>query len=134
VSGVAETAYIPGVCNINAKEVAAQRHTGHIGLALSLIVIGALFTLHAPAEFGFVAAVPFWMVASGYIQARNRFCMGYGRAGTQIADEHITRFVQVISNQDRYKDMLRAAQLRAQAGLWAAGGGAVVAAALAVIG
>ena len=73
--------YVPGTCNIGGAEAAARRRIGVGGLLVTLALAAALFALDAhPALFA-VLALPAFVAATGFIQARTRFCPGYGMHG-----------------------------------------------------
>ncbi len=73
--------YQPGVCNIGPVEIARRRRVGHVGLAATVAVLGALIAIDAPPSFRLAAALPAMISASGYLQARMRFCAAYGQRG-----------------------------------------------------
>jgi hypothetical protein len=73
--------YQPGVCNIGPAEIARRRMVGHIGVIATLVLFGALVVLDAPGIVRLVLALPAAIAASGYIQARLRFCAGFATAG-----------------------------------------------------
>jgi hypothetical protein len=73
--------YQPGVCNIGPAEIRRRRITGHVGLAASLALLAALVVLGAPAAARLLVALPATLSASGYLQARLRFCANYGWRG-----------------------------------------------------
>lgn len=78
--------YIPGVCNINRNEIAQRRKAGHIGLILLVFGLGILLVLNVTPWLRLVLVIPAMLMFIGYLQAKNKFCVGYGRAGLQNAD------------------------------------------------
>jgi hypothetical protein len=74
-------AYQPGVCNIGPMEVARRRMVGHAGLAVTVVVLGTLVAVGAPPLIRLAAGIPAMVSASGYLQARLRFCAGYAQRG-----------------------------------------------------
>jgi len=80
------TNYIPGVCNINPQEVRKRRLSGHVGLALTVVLAAAALILHATWYFRIVLIIPSFISAIGYLQARNKFCVGFASAKQQNAD------------------------------------------------
>ena len=74
-------AYQPGVCNIGPMEIARRRMVGHVGAAATLAVLGTLIAIDAPPLTRLAAGIPAMVSASGYIQARLRFCAGYAQRG-----------------------------------------------------
>src|SRR5262245_49155779 len=78
---VGDATYQPGVCNIGPAEIARRRRAGHVGLIATIGVLAALVAIGAPPIARLVIAVPAAVSASGYIQARLRFCAGFGSLG-----------------------------------------------------
>jgi len=76
-----DRAYQPGVCNIGPMEIARRRMVGHVGLAATAAVLGTLVAIDAPPLTRLAAAIPAMVSASGYLQARMRFCAGYAQRG-----------------------------------------------------
>jgi hypothetical protein len=81
-----QTNYIPGMCNINPAEIRRRRMSGHLGLVISLVLLVALLVLHARWYLRIALIIPLFIAAIGYLQARNKFCVGYAGAGQQHAD------------------------------------------------
>jgi predicted nucleic acid-binding Zn ribbon protein len=81
------SAYIPGVCNINPAEVAKRRKAGHFGLVLFIVLLIVLVVLSVSRYIRIILFVPAFISAIGYLQAKNKFCVGYASAGSQHADD-----------------------------------------------
>ncbi|HEY6609348.1 MAG TPA: hypothetical protein VI277_09150 [Candidatus Limnocylindria bacterium] len=75
------SAYEPGVCNIGREEIARRRMAGHVGAALTLAGLAVLVAIDAPPLARLVLLLPAAVSASGYIQARLKFCAAYGQRG-----------------------------------------------------
>lgn len=73
--------YQPGVCNIGPAEIQRRRMAGHVGLVAFLAVLSALVVTDAPALLRLLVIAPAAVAASGYLQARLRFCANYGWRG-----------------------------------------------------
>jgi hypothetical protein len=73
--------YQPGVCNIGPAEIARRRMVGHVGVITTVVLFGVFVVLDLPAIVRLVLALPAAVAASGYIQARMRFCAGFATAG-----------------------------------------------------
>jgi hypothetical protein len=73
--------YIPGTCNIGPEEIALRRRAGHVGLALTAALGAALLRSDVHPAWRLTLALPAAGAASGYLQARQRFCANYGFRG-----------------------------------------------------
>ena len=73
--------YRPGVCNIGPAEIARRRRAGHVGVILTAGALAVLLAIDAPAWTRLVLIAPAAIAASGYLQARLKFCAGYGQLG-----------------------------------------------------
>lgn len=73
--------YQPGVCNIGPDEIRRRRQAGHIGLIAAVGLFVGLVVVGAPPLARLLVAVPAAMAASGYLQARFKFCAGFGSRG-----------------------------------------------------
>lgn len=77
-SSALEANYQAGVCNIGPAEIHRRRTSGWIGLATTLVVWAAFaFAGLAPA-WHWALFVPAFAGATGFIQARSKFCVNYG--------------------------------------------------------
>ena len=75
--------YVPGACNIGSREIMRRRAVGIAALVFTLIsgyTLLAADDLTRAARWGIF--FPLFVSAIGFIQARNKFCMAYGLAGT----------------------------------------------------
>jgi hypothetical protein len=102
--------YRPGTCNIGPDEIARRRRAGHVGLAASVVLLGVLVAAGAPPLARLLVAFPAAAAASGYLQARLRFCAGFGSRGVfnfgRLGDVQ-----QVRDAEDRQRDRRRAMQI-----------------------
>ena len=73
--------YVAGICNIGPAEIARRRMVGHIGVAATVAAIIGLVAIDAPPVARLLVALPAAGAASGYLQARERFCAGFGSVG-----------------------------------------------------
>lgn len=80
-AAAAGPAYVPGVCNIGPAEIARRMRAGHAGLAATAGLFAGLAALGAPAPARFLVALPAAASASGYLQARFHFCVGFASRG-----------------------------------------------------
>lgn len=81
------TNYVPGVCNINPAEIKQRRNAGHLGVALFIVLLAVLVVLDITRWVRILLVFPAILAAIGYLQAKNKFCVGYGGAGMQHADD-----------------------------------------------
>jgi hypothetical protein len=73
--------YQPGVCNIGAAEISRRRKIGHLGVALTLIILLVELAAGWPAWTRLVTVLTAGLAASGYLQAYYHFCAGFGSRG-----------------------------------------------------
>jgi hypothetical protein len=111
-TSLAPAEYQSGVCNIGPAEIARRRRAGHIGLAAALVLLAVLVAVDAPNWTRLVIAIPTIVSASGYIQARLRFCAGFGSRGIFNFGE-VGPTVRVADDADRARDRARARQIGA---------------------
>ncbi len=107
--------YVPGVCNINIAEIKSRRTAGHIGLALTLVIGVVLIALDANRYVRLILFIPIFIAAIGYLQARNKFCVGYGSAGMQNASEGSDVAASVEESSAKHADKSRAQKMNLQA-------------------
>jgi hypothetical protein len=70
--------YIPGTCNIGSEEIALRRRAGHVGLAATAALATVLIRSDLHPAWRLTLALPAAGAASGYLQARQRFCANFG--------------------------------------------------------
>jgi hypothetical protein len=104
--------YVPGSCNIGPHEIALRRRAGHVGLALSAALAAALLRSNLHPAWRLTLALPAAGAASGYLQARQRFCADFGFRGVYNFDTR-GHEQQVASAQARAEDRRRALQISA---------------------
>ena len=102
--------YQPGVCNIGPAEIARRRRAGHVGLAATLVLLTRTRGDRRPAAGRLLVALPAAAAASGYLQARFKFCAGFGSKGIYNFGELGTT-VQVEEAEARRRDRSRANQI-----------------------
>ena len=78
--------YVPGSCNIGPAEIALRRRAGHAGLVVAAALGAALLRSDLPRAWRLTLAVPAAGAASGYLQARERFCADFGWRGVYNFD------------------------------------------------
>jgi hypothetical protein len=108
----AATGYQPGVCNIGPAEIARRRRGGHAAAAAAIGLLVVLVVVGAPPLLRLTVALPAAAAASGYLQARLKFCAGFGSRGVfNFGDVGPTN--QVIDAESRKRDRARANQIGA---------------------
>ena len=107
---IAGLEYRPGVCNIGPEEIAARRRGGHIALIATVVLLVFLVAIGAPPLTRLLIAIPAVGAASGYLQARLRFCAGFGSRGVfnfgPVGPRH-----EVADADARARDRARARQI-----------------------
>jgi hypothetical protein len=109
---VAPADYQAGVCNIGPAEIARRRHAGHIGIVAALALLAVLVAIDAPNWTRLLIAIPAIGAASGYIQARLKFCAAFGSRGIFNFGE-VGPTERVADDADRARDRARARQIAA---------------------
>lgn len=107
-------AYVPGVCNINHAEIARRRMVGIVGVIIFGVIAVDLVTLSISHWWRLILAIPAFIAAVGLLQARSKFCVGYGSAGLQNADEGSATAAAVTDTTALGKDKQKARQINLQ--------------------
>jgi hypothetical protein len=113
-------AYIPGVCNINPTEVAKRRLLGRIGLLAYVCILILFLVISINRFYRILLFLPALLGASGYLQAKNKFCVGYAGSGMENASIGSEEASKVINHKDVSTDKNRAKQMNIQAAAIAA--------------
>jgi hypothetical protein len=100
------------VCNIGPAEIRRRRRAGHAGLVTTVVVLLVLVAVQAPQAARLVIALPAAVAASGYLQARLRFCAGFGSRGI-FNFGPLGTTEAVIDEAARARDRARARQIGA---------------------
>lgn len=109
-ASTADEGYQPGTCNIGLAEIARRRRAGHVGLGAAIVLFAGLVAIGAPPLSRLLVALPAAAAASGYLQARLRFCAGFGSRGVYNFGE-LGQTVQVDDAEARRRDRARATQI-----------------------
>ncbi len=102
--------YQPGTCNIGPAEIARRGRAGHVGLGAAIVLFAGLVAIGAPPLSRLLVALPAAAAASGYLQARLRFCAGFGSRGIYNFGE-LGQTLQVEDTEARGRDRARATQI-----------------------
>ena len=110
---IAGTEYQPGACNIGPAEIARRRRSGHVALAVTIVVLASLIAIGAPPLARLVAVLPAAAAGSGYLQAWLKFCAGFGSRGVfNFGPLGQTQLVASVADDDaRRKDRSRSLQI-----------------------
>jgi hypothetical protein len=107
---IADRGYQPGVCNIGPAEIARRRQAGHVGLGVAIVALAGLVAIDAPPVTRLLVALPVAASASGYLQARFKFCAGFGSRGIYNFGELGTT-IEVEDADARKRDKARSNQI-----------------------
>ena len=106
--------YVPGTCNIGPEEIAIRRRAGHAGLAVTAALATVLLRSDLHPAWRLTLALPAAGAASGYLQARQRFCANYGFRGLYNFDARgQEQPVSRTQAQEQEEDRRRALQITA---------------------
>jgi ferric-dicitrate binding protein FerR (iron transport regulator) len=120
--------YRPGVCNIGPAEIARRRMAGHVGLVATAALLAILIVIGAPSLTRLLVILPVAISASGYLQARLKFCAGFGSRGI-FNFGAVGGSATVADAEARAIDRRRSRQIS----LWALGIGVIVGAVAALL-
>ena len=112
--------YVPGSCNIGPAEIALRRRAGHAGLVVTAALGAALLRSDLPRAWRLTLAVPAAGAASGYLQARQRFCANFGWRGVYNFDR-LGQERPVTGDHTQTEDRRRAWQITAASAAIGAG-------------
>jgi hypothetical protein len=104
--------YVSGSCNIGPHEIALRRRAGHVGLAVTAALAAALLRSDLHPAWRLTLALPAAGAASGYLQARQRFCANFGFRGVYNFDTR-GHEQQVAGAEAQAEDRRRALQISA---------------------
>jgi hypothetical protein len=76
-----DTGYVSGACNIGPAEIRRRRFVGWLGVAATLFLCVGLRLVDAEPVWRLAVFIPASLAASGFIQARMRFCAAFGYVG-----------------------------------------------------
>ena len=107
--------YIPGVCNIGNAEANNRRRTAYGASAVALIVWATLLYIQAPSATLLIVGLPGFVAGTAFIQARQRFCAGFGAEGLYNFTDTVGAYSKSEKADDRAKDKRKAVQITKQA-------------------
>jgi hypothetical protein len=104
--------YVAGSCNIGPAEIAIRRRVGHAGVAVTAALAAALLRSDRHPAWRLTLALPAAGAASGYLQARQRFCANFGFRGVYNFGSR-GQEQRVMADQARAEDRRRALRIAA---------------------
>jgi hypothetical protein len=107
-------AYVPGVCNINREEIKKRQTIGYVSLAVSVAILALLLIAGSSRWFRLVIALPAIVMVSGFLQAKNHFCVGYAGAGQENASEGSTTATTITDDTAKTLDKKRSSTMNRQ--------------------
>jgi hypothetical protein len=110
--------YVPGSCNIGKGEIQRRQFVAIIGLLFTITTGVGLLTTDASTNAKLTIFLPAMIFSIGFIQARKKFCLAYGFAGTFNFGK-LGKISRVASAQDRRADQITALKILGQAVLLA---------------
>ncbi len=119
--------YEPGACNIGPDEIARRQRAGHVGLLATAALLAGLQIVGAPPLARALVALPAAAAASGYLQARLKFCAAFGSQGV-FNFGALGEQLGVVDDEARAADRTMATRIGLASG--AIGGGVAVLAVL----
>jgi hypothetical protein len=86
-----------GVCaNIGPRERRIRNISGVVGVGITLLVLSALLETHASRVWRLTLALPVYMAAIGFLQARAQTCVAFARKGIRVLGDSRTGAEQVV--------------------------------------
>lgn len=114
-----EVDYMPGKCNIGIREARRRQLVGGIGLFLTISTVLGFYHQHSSRIQRLSTFLPALVMSIGYLQARKRFCLGFGLSGL-FNFGTLGKTTRVISEEDRKIDRSAAIRLFLEAAALAA--------------
>jgi len=111
------SAYIPGVCNIGPAERRQRRMMGFVSLAATGVLLAILLLIDAPVLWRLLIVIPASGAATGFLQDRLHFCVGFGLKGifNVINSAGVTNNVEL--EEFRLKDRRKAISIVVLSGI-----------------
>jgi hypothetical protein len=110
--------YVPGACNIGAADVRARARIGWAGVVATIVLAAVLLALRVPPWAMLLTMPTAYVAATGLLQARARFCVGYAAAGRYGFGEQRGPTGRIVDAAARAADRARARQLNGRAARW----------------
>jgi hypothetical protein len=98
-----ETEYVAGSCNIGKGEIRRRQLVALVGLFFTISMLVTLSAVDAAQSMRFAIFFPILVTSIGFVQARSKFCLAYGFAGTFNIGK-LGDIKRVTSKEDRQAD------------------------------
>jgi hypothetical protein len=98
-----ETEYVAGSCNIGKGEIRRRQLVALVGLFFTISMLVTLSAVDAAQSMRFAIFFPILVTSIGFVQARSKFCLAYGFAGTFNIGK-LGDIKRVASKEDRQAD------------------------------
>ena len=102
-SKMPETEYVAGSCNIGKGEIRRRQLVALVGLFFTISMLVMLSAVDAAQSMRFAIFFPILVTSIGFVQARSKFCLAYGFAGTFNIGK-LGDIKRVTSKEDRQAD------------------------------
>ena len=110
--------YVAGSCNIGKGEIRRRQTVALIGLFLIFFSASTILGTEQPRSVRLSIFLPAMIFSVGLIQARKKFCLAYGLAGT-FNFGRLGSITKVQSEQDKKADRKTAINIFVQSALLA---------------
>jgi len=108
---MANTEYIPGVCNLGATEVRGRWIAAGVGFGTTLLCVLLFLFVAVPWYFKILIFIPASVGFAGVLQARFQFCIKFGFQGVFNFGSKFGKTDTVEQAEFREKDRQRAIQI-----------------------
>lgn len=102
------TEYIPGKCNIGARERNNRYIIGASGITAAVLAVGLTVYYSLPDYVLIFSFIPFFLGYEGVFQALTGFCVHYAQKGVYEEDGELQT---VENNEDHQKDINKAMRI-----------------------
>lgn len=102
------TKYIPGKCNIGARERNNRYIIGASGITAAVLAVGLTVYYSLPDYVLIFSFIPFFLGYEGVFQALTGFCVHYAQKGVYEEDGELQT---VENNEDHQKDINKAMRI-----------------------
>lgn len=108
---MANSEYIPGVCNLGRAEVRARWIAAWVGIAITVGCLLVFSLVEVPWYFKLLIFVPASLGAGGLLQALSGFCIKFGFQGVFNFGPDVGKTDTVEQAEFRRKDRRKAIQI-----------------------